>query len=60
MKNHIINRVLNGTLLVMLLGALTQTASALPLPPTAPDAGSTALLMGIACAGLAMVKRFRR
>ncbi len=62
MKKQMINRVLDGALVVTLLVALTQTASSTPLPPpgNAPDAGSTAALMGVACAGLAFIRRFRR
>ena len=58
MKKQMINRLLNGAIFVTLLAALTQTASALPKP--LPDAGSTASLMGVACAGLMVIRRFRR
>jgi len=58
MKNHIMKRVLDAALLVTLLGALTQTASALPSP--LPDANSTAGLMVVAFGGLAVIRRFRR
>jgi hypothetical protein len=60
MKNLIMKRVLNAAILVTLLVALTQTATAKPKPLTTPDAGSTACLMGVACAGLAMIRRIRR
>jgi hypothetical protein len=58
MKKQIINRLLDSAILVTLLGALTQTASA--VPSGLPDAGSTIGLMGVACAGLAAIRRFRR
>jgi hypothetical protein len=61
MKKQMINRVLDGVVIVALLVAFTQTASALPQPlPTAPDASSTATLMGVAFAGLAMIRKLRR
>ena len=62
MKKQMINRVLEGAVVVTLLAALTQTASAgaTPPPSNAPDAGSTAALMSVACAGLAIIRRFRR
>lgn len=53
-----IKRVLDAAILLTLLVTLTQTASALPTP--LPDAGSTAALMGVACAGLVLIRRFRR
>jgi hypothetical protein len=58
MKKQIINRLLDGAIVVTLLAALTQTAGATPV--AAPDAGSTMGLMGVACAGLAAIRRFRR
>jgi hypothetical protein len=58
MKNLVLKRVLDSAILITLLAALTQTASAKGKP--LPDAGSTAALMGIACAGLAIIRRFRR
>jgi hypothetical protein len=58
MKKQIINRLLDGAVFVTLLAALTQTASAFPKP--LPDASSTASLMGVACAGLMIIRRFRR
>jgi hypothetical protein len=61
MKKQIINRVLDGAVVVTLLVALTQTASAFPPPiTTAPDASSTVALMGVAFAGLAVIRRLRR
>jgi hypothetical protein len=56
MKKQMMTRFLDGAILVTLLAALTQTASATPVP----DAGSTATLMGLACAGLVAIRRFRR
>jgi hypothetical protein len=58
MKNQIITKLLNGAIFVTLLAAVTQTAGA--IPPPLPDAGSTRLLMVIACAGLVAFRRFRR
>ena len=52
-------RVLDAAILITLLAAIAQTASARGSFPT-PDAGSTALLMTIACSGLAAVRRFKR
>jgi hypothetical protein len=57
MKNQIAKRVLDTAILMTLLAAVTQTASA---SVTLPDAGSTSLLMVVACAGLASVRRFMR
>jgi len=57
MKNQIIKGLLNGAIVVTLLAAVTQTASALP---TVPDAASTASLMGLACAGLVAIRRIVR
>jgi hypothetical protein len=58
MKKLIINRLLDGSIVVTLLAALTQTASA--TPNGIPDASSTIGLMSIACAGLTVIRRFRR
>ncbi|MGA2174530.1 MAG: VPDSG-CTERM sorting domain-containing protein [Verrucomicrobiota bacterium] len=58
MKKQIITRLLDGAIFVTLLAALTQTASAKPHP--LPDASSTSALFGLACAGLAAIRRFRR
>ena len=58
-----INRVLNGAVVVTVLVALTQTVGALPVPPgppNAPDASATVTLMGMACAGFAVLRKFRR
>jgi hypothetical protein len=60
MKNQIIVRLLNGAVFMTLMAALTQTASALPLPSSTPDASSTANLMGVAFAGLVAIRRFSR
>jgi hypothetical protein len=57
MKNKIIVRLLNGAIVVTLISAMTQTASALP---SLPDAGSTMSLMGLACAALVAIRRFLR
>jgi hypothetical protein len=59
MKNLVMKRVLDAAILITLLAAIAQTASARGSFPT-PDAGSTALLMTIACSGLAAVRRFKR
>jgi hypothetical protein len=62
MKNHIIKQVLTVAVVAVAVAALTQTAGATPHPlvPTAPDAGSSAGLLGLACAGLAMIRKIRR
>jgi hypothetical protein len=60
MKNQIFKQVLNGAILLAVLAAFTQTASALPKPVGTPDAASTAGLMTVVCAGLVVVRRFRR
>jgi hypothetical protein len=61
MKNQIINRLLDGAIVATLLAAVTQTATAVGPPlGTTPDATSTSILMGVACAGLAVIRRFRR
>ena len=52
-------RVLGAAVLMTLLIAVTQTASA-HVPTQVPDMGSTSTLMGIACAGLAVIRRFKR
>jgi diacylglycerol kinase len=56
MKNHIMKQILNAAIVMTLLVAITQTASA--RAAFAPDAGSTSVLMGMACAGLIAVRRF--
>jgi hypothetical protein len=59
MKKQIISRLLDGAIVVTLLAALTQTASARFSP--LPDASSTCALMGVVCAGLVLVRsRLRR
>ena len=57
MKNHLTKQVLNAAILMTLLAAITQTASARTF---VPDAGSTSVFLGIACVGLAAVRRFKR
>ena len=49
-------QILNAAIVMTLLVAITQTASA--RAAFAPDAGSTSVLMGMACAGLIAVRRF--
>lgn len=58
MKN-LMNRILDAGILLTLLGALTQTASARS-NVHAPDATSTSVLLGVACFGLAAVRRFKK
>jgi hypothetical protein len=60
MKKQLINRVLDGAVIVTLLAAFTLTANAVPGGFSAPDASSTIGLMSAACAGLAILRRFRR
>jgi hypothetical protein len=57
MKNLIMKRVLDAAILMTLLAATTQMASA---SIKLPDAGSTSLLMVIACSGLVAIRRLRR
>jgi hypothetical protein len=59
MKNHIAKRVLGTAIVMTLLAVITQNASA-SITLGTPDAGSTSLLMAVACAGLAAVRRFMR
>jgi hypothetical protein len=59
MKNLMMKRVLDAAILMTLLGILSQSASASIQIP-APDAGSTSMLLAIACAGLTAVRRFKR
>jgi hypothetical protein len=60
MKNHSAKVVLNTAILMALVAAVTQSASASFTIPAVPDAGSTSLLMVVACAGLTAVRRFMR
>jgi hypothetical protein len=57
MKNLFVKQSLNAAILLTLISAMAQTASAQIL---LPDAGSTSVLMAIACAGLVAVRRFKR
>jgi hypothetical protein len=57
MKNRIVKRVLDAAILITLLAAATQTASARHI---VPDTGSTSVLMVIACAGLTAIRRIKR
>jgi hypothetical protein len=57
MKNYLMKRVLDTAFLITLLAVITQDAHA-GFHPSAPDAGSTSLLMAIACGGLIAVRRF--
>jgi hypothetical protein len=50
-------QILNGAILITLLAAATQNAHAIAI---VPDAGSTSLLLVLACAGLTVVRRFKR
>jgi len=61
MKNQIMKRILAGAILVTLLAVATQSASASFQPHhPVPDAGSTSLLMAVACAGLVALRRMKR
>jgi hypothetical protein len=54
-------RMLNVAILFAVIATVTQSAMAVPTPiGTAPDAGSTSLLLGLACGGLAAVRRMCR
>ncbi len=57
MKNLLVKRSLNAAILLTLVGAITQSAGAQIL---LPDAGSTSVLMAMACAGLVAARRFKR
>jgi hypothetical protein len=59
MKKNIVHRLLDGAILIAVLAALTQTASATP-PPPAPDASSTACLFGLAGTALVAIRRLVR
>lgn len=48
--------IYNGIFVLTLIAAITQTASALPVPEVAP----TSTLLGIGLFGLAFVSRFFR
>ena len=55
----VIYRLLDGAIVVALLAALTQTASAVP-PGNVPDASSTACLLGLAGTALVAIRRLVR
>jgi hypothetical protein len=58
MKKNIIHRLLDGVILVTVLAALTQTASA--ATSIIPDASSTACLLGLAGTALVAIRRLMR
>jgi hypothetical protein len=64
MKMSIVTkRLLNVAILFAVIATVTQSTMAVPtgLPNgTVPDAGSTSLLMGLACGGLAALRRLCR
>jgi hypothetical protein len=60
MKNQMIAKLLNGAIIVTAVAAMTQIAGAIPPGNLVPDAGSASVLMGVACAGLVAIRRFRR
>jgi hypothetical protein len=61
MKNLILKRALDVAILITLVLATSQTASARVHGNFAvPDAGSTSLLMVMACSALAAVRRIVR
>lgn len=60
MNKKLLVRLLDVAIVVALLAAITQTASALTPPPSAPDAGSTAGLMGLASVALVAIRRLLR
>jgi hypothetical protein len=57
MKNQVIKGLLNGAIVVALLAAFTQLASA---RIDTPDAASTSCLMGAVCCGLMCLRRWIR
>jgi hypothetical protein len=54
------NSKLSIGLLILAIVMVTGTSFATPPPPNVPDAGSSALLMSMAFAGLAAVRKFIR
>ena len=52
-------RVLDAGIFIALLAAVTQTVAARG-NSSLPDTASTSVLMGIACLGLAAIRRFKR
>jgi uncharacterized MnhB-related membrane protein len=58
MKSQIlVKRLFDGVIIVTILAAMTQTASA---RISAPDVACTSGLVGIACCGLLALRRFLR
>src|SRR5580658_7422227 len=57
MKKQIINRLLDGAIVVTLLAAMTQSASA---SIRLPDAASTSSLVGVVFVGLVSIRRYLR
>ena len=58
-KTSMNKRILDLLMVLTLLGAFTQAASASVTLPV-PDAGSTSAMLGLAFVGLASVRRFIR
>lgn len=54
-----LNRILQLSAVAALLAATSHSVNAFVIPPDqAPDAGATALLLGMGAAGLVAVRRF--
>jgi len=53
-------KIITLSIVLALFVALTGSAQAIQVISSAPDAGTTSALMGIAVAGLAIVRRFIR
>jgi hypothetical protein len=56
----IMKKIITLSIVLALFVALTGSAQAIQVISSAPDAGTTSALMGIAVAGLAIVRRFIR
>ena len=53
-------KIITSIMALALFVALTGAAQATPVTNNIPDAGTTSALMGMALAGLAVVRRFVR
>jgi hypothetical protein len=59
-KSTDMKKIITSTMALTLFVALTGSAQAINVIANIPDAGTTSALMGIALAGLAIVRRFVR
>jgi len=58
--NHMNKSKLSISLLVLAVVMVTGATFANETPPSVPDAGSTSLLLSMAFAGMAVVRKFMR